>query len=211
MAKKRMNLSQPTLLGMTTQIRQPEESYSGDHPNPHLRHFVERHGSEYDHERDTYNVSAFNQTISTTKATAIYNMHVYWSKKPHDAIQQYIRHYTKPGDIVLDSFCGSGGTALAALLEGRKALAIDRSPAATFITKNYCTPVDPYALREGLRKLQLKVEKEIDWLYETACDRCGGKAMTGYTVYSHVFQCSRCLAKVPLFDCVEVEGADWCR
>jgi len=52
---------------------------------------------------------AFNQPIATTKATAIYNMHVYWSKKPHDAIQQYICHYTKPGDIVLDPFCGSGG------------------------------------------------------------------------------------------------------
>lgn len=207
MAKKKMNLSQPALPGLTTQMRLPEESYSGDRPNPHLRHFIEKHGSGYDHERDTYDVRAFNQAISTTKATAVYNMHVYWSKKPHDAIRQYIRHYTKPDDIVLDPFCGSGGTALAALLEGRKAIAIDRSPAATFITKNYCTPVDPNALREGLRKLQLKVEKEIIWLYETACDRCGGKAMTGYTVYSQVFQCSRCLAKIPLFDCVEVQGA----
>jgi 16S rRNA G966 N2-methylase RsmD len=207
MAKKKMNLAQPTLLGMTTQTSLPQESYSGDQPNPHLRRFLESHGSGYDHQRDTYNVRAFNQTISTTKATAVYNMHVYWSKKPHDAIRQYIRHYTKSGDIVLDPFCGSGGTALAALLEGRKAVAIDRSPAATFITKNYCTPVDPHALREALRKLQLKVEQEINWLYETACDRCGGKAMTGYTVYSQVFQCSRCMAKVPLFDCVEVEGS----
>src|SRR6202040_2504508 len=106
----------------------------------------------------------------------------------------------------LDSFCGSGGTALAALLEGRNAIAIDRSPAATFITKNYCTPVNPDALREALRKLQLKVEPEINFLYETVCDRCGRKAMTGYTVYSQVFQCSRCLTKVSLFDCVEVEG-----
>jgi DNA modification methylase len=44
---------------------------------------------------------------------------------------------------VLDPFCGSGGTAVSALLDGRKAIAIDRSPAATFIAKNHCTPVDP--------------------------------------------------------------------
>jgi len=25
----------------------------------------------------------------------------YWSKKPHDAIRQYVRHYTQPGDLVL--------------------------------------------------------------------------------------------------------------
>ena len=67
---------------------------------------------------------------------------------------QYIRHYTQPGDLVLDPFCGSGGTALAALMEGRKAIAIDRSPAATFITKNYCTPVDPDELQPAFEELQ---------------------------------------------------------
>jgi hypothetical protein len=30
--------------------------------------------------------------------------------------------------------------------------------------------------------------------------------MTGYTVYSQIFQCSRCLAKVPLFDCIAEKG-----
>ncbi len=91
-------------------------------------------------------------------------------------------------------------------MEGRKAIAIDRSPAATFITKNYCTPVDVHELQRAFEELKRKVKPEIDWLYETKCDRCGGKATTAYTVYSQVFQCPRCLEKVPLFDCVEVEG-----
>lgn len=113
----------------------PAGYYSGDQPNPNLRAFVEAHLAErtYDPEHDDYDVPAFNKPIETTKATAIYNMHTYWSKKPHDAIRQYIEHYTQPGDLVLDPFCGSGGTTLAALMTGRKAIAIDRSPAATFI------------------------------------------------------------------------------
>ena len=45
--------------------------------------------------------------------------------------------------------------------------------------------------------------KSAGRLYETRCDRCGGLATTGYTVYSQVFQCPRCLNKVALFDCVE--------
>lgn len=186
----------------------PEGYYSGDKPNPNLRAFVEAHIKEhpYDPERDDYDIPAFDKPIETTKATAIYNMHTYWSKKPHDAIRQYIRHYTKPGDLVLDPFCGSGGTALVALMEGRKAIAIDRSPAATFITKNYCTPVDVHELQKAFEELKQKVKPEIDWLYETRCDCCGGKATTAYTVYSQVFQCPRCMEKVPLFDCVEAEG-----
>lgn len=182
--------------------KMPDGYYSGDQPNPNLCKFVEEQATPYDLRTDDYNVPAFNKPITTTKATAIYNMHTYWSKKPHDAI----RHYTESGDIVLDPFCDSGGTALAALMEGRKAIAIDRSPAATFIAKNYCTPIAPDALQAAFEELKRKVQPEMDWLYETRCDRCGGKATTGYTVYSQVFQCPRCLEKVPLFDCVQVDG-----
>lgn len=75
----------------------PEGYYSGDKPNPNLRTFVEAHVKEqpYDPATDAYEVPAFDKPIETTKATAIYNMHTYWSKKPHDAIREYIRHYTK--------------------------------------------------------------------------------------------------------------------
>ena len=190
--------------------KMPDGYYSGDKPNPNLRAFMEAHLREkpYSPATDEYAVSAFDKPIDTTKATALYNMHTYWSKKPHDAIRQYIGHYTEPGDLVLDPFCGSGGTAVAALMEGRKAVAIDRSPAATFIAKNYCTPVDAAGLEAEFRELQDKVKPEIDWLYETRCDRCGGRATTAYTVYSQVFPCPRCMAEVPLFDCVDSEITD---
>jgi DNA modification methylase len=201
MAKKKPSDGQRTFEALRSKKAIPSEYYSGDKPNPNLRSFVEQKSTPYDPENDDYDILAFNQPIETTKATAIYNMHVYWSKKPHQAIRQYIRHYTKPGDIVLDPFCGSGGTAVSALLDGRKVIAIDRSPAATFITKNHCTPVDPDELRSALQKVKQAVQKEIDWLYGTRCDRCGGKAITGYTVYSQVFQCPRCLSKIPLYDC----------
>jgi DNA modification methylase len=202
MAKKhRPAVNATNLAGFSRPPQTSSVSYSGDKSNPHLRAFVENKSTPYDSATDDYDVPAFSQPIETTKATAIYNMHVYWSKKPHQAIRQYIRHYTKPGDIVLDPFCGSGGTALSALLDGRKAIAVDRSPAATFIAKSHCTPVDPDELRLAFQKVKQSIQAEIEWLYETRCDRCDGKAMTGYTVYSQVFQCPRCLAKIPLYNC----------
>lgn len=201
MAKKKPSDGQGTFEALRSMKAIPSGYYAGDKPNPNLRSFVEQNSTNYDPAIDDFDTPAFNQPIETTRAAAIYNMHVYWAKKPHQAIRQYIRHYTKPGDIVLDPFCGSGGTAVSALLDGRKAIAIDRSPAATFITKNHCTPVDPEELRSAFQKVKRAVQSEIDWLYETRCDRCGGKAMTGYTVYSQVFQCPRCLSKITLYDC----------
>jgi len=203
MARKKTPAQQPSFFKREVP-RMPEGYYSSG-PNPNLRRFVDEHATPYDPTTDDYDVPPFDQPITTTKATAIYNMHTYWSKKPHDAIRQYIHHYTQPGDLVLDPFCGSGSTALAALMEGRAAIAIDLSPAATFITKHYCTPVDVDEFQRAFEELQSRVKPELDWLYETRCDRCDGRATTTYTVYSYVFQCPRCLEKVALFDCVEVE------
>lgn len=204
MAKRKIPSAQPSLFKKA--IPQMPEGYYSSGPNPNLRRFIEEHGKPYDPETDAYNVMPFDKPITTTKATAIYNMHAYWSKKPYDAIQEYIKHYTKPGDLVLDPFCGSGSTALAVLMEGRAAIAIDLSPAATFITKNYCTPVDVDELQRAFEEMQRRVKSETDWLYETRCDRCDGRAITAFTVYSNVFQCPRCLEKVPLFDCMEVKS-----
>lgn len=197
MAKRKKLTSQPSLF--KKEIPQMPVGYYSSRPNPNLRRFVEEHATPYDPETDDYDVPAFDKPITTTKATAIYNMHTYWSKKPHDAIRQYIRHYTQPGDIVLDTFCGSGSTALAALMEGRAAIANDLSPAATFITKNYCTPVDLDLLQHAYEDLVQKVKNEMDWLYKTQCENCGGKGVIYATVYSAIYQCKRCLSKIPLF------------
>lgn len=183
--------------------KMPEGCYSSG-PNPNLRRFVEEHAAPYDPATDRYDIPAFDRPIMTAKGTAFSTMHGYWSKKPHGAIRQYIRHYTKPGDIVLDPFCGSGGTAAVALMEDRCAIAIDLSPAATFITKGYCTPIDKEALRLAFDELAHSSKRELDWLYETRCDRCEGRASVVYTVYSYVFRCPRCLKEVPLFDCIEL-------
>ena len=206
MAKKRIDTGKGLFDSQGTAFAMPEGSYSGDQPNPHLRRFVEEQGRPYDPETDDYSVAPFTQPIETKRSTAIFNMHTYWSKKPHDAIRQYICHYTQKGDIVLDPFAGSGGTALAALLDNRKAIAIDRSPAATFITRNHCFPPANDTFQAEAHDALLSVQSELDWLYGTNCDRCGGKAITVYTLLSQVFQCPRCLKKVPLSDCVEAEG-----
>ena len=190
-------------------VTAPHEShYFGEKPNPHLHSFVQAHVRDrpYSAETDDYSIKAFDRSIETTKATAIYNIHSYFSKKPHDAIRTYIRHYTRAGDLVLDPFCGSGGTALAALMEERRAVAIDRSPAATFITKSYCSPVNTKALLESYDRVLRQAKHEIDYLYETRCERCGGAARTTHTVYSQVFQCARCLSRIALYDCKQVEG-----
>jgi len=87
-------------------------------PNPFIEDFINKHGKPYDPEKDTYRRQPFAADVSEGKNNPIYNAHSYHTKVPHKAIMRYILHYTEPGDIVLDGFCGTGMTGVAASLCG---------------------------------------------------------------------------------------------
>lgn len=202
MAKKNTNPGQGTFHSLGSVPSMPEGYYSGDQPNPTLRQFIESYGTRFDSEADTYSVRSFSQSISSSKATAIYNMHTYWSKKPHDAIAQYIRHFTQPGELILDPFVGSGGTALSCVLEGRHAVAIDLSPAATFIAANYIRPLPPDDVLAAGEKLLDEFQKSpVADFFTTVCHNTNRPAVILRTVYSSRFRCNRCGVVVALFDC----------
>ncbi len=65
-----------------------------------------------------YHREPFAADVSEGKNDPIYNAHSYHTKVPHKAIMRYILHYTEPGDIVFDGFCGTGMTGVAAQLCG---------------------------------------------------------------------------------------------
>ena len=125
-------------------------------PNPFIEEFISENGTPYDESTDDYHREPFASDVSEGKTDPIYMAHTYHTKVPHKAIMNYLFHYTNPGDIVFDGFCGTGMTALAAemcakqeqfsLLDSdeirskygaRKAIISDLSPVATFIAHNY--------------------------------------------------------------------------
>ena len=65
-----------------------------------------------------YHREPFASDVSEGKNDPIYNAHSYHTKVPHKAIMRYILHYTQPGDIVFDGFCGTGMTGVAAQMCG---------------------------------------------------------------------------------------------
>ncbi|MGE8587792.1 MAG: DNA methyltransferase [Alcaligenes sp.] len=86
-------------------------------PNPFFEDFVRHYGEPYD-SSVSYSKEPFAADVSEGKNDPIYNAHGYHTKVPHKAIMRYILHYTQPGDIVFDGFCGTGMTAVAAQLCG---------------------------------------------------------------------------------------------
>ena len=84
-------------------------------PNPFLKDVIAHHGRPYDPE-EPYHSEPFALDVAAGKNDTIYMAHSYHTKVPHQAILRYILHYTRPGDLILDGFCGSGMTGVAASL-----------------------------------------------------------------------------------------------
>jgi len=89
-------------------------------PNPWLGEFIECYGTPYDPKKP-YHREPFAADVSEGKTHPIYTAHSYHTKVPHRAIMRYLMHYTQPGDVVFDGFCGTGMTGVAAQLCGERA------------------------------------------------------------------------------------------
>jgi DNA modification methylase len=149
----------------------------------------------------------FCSHISAGKNTYVYDAHTYHTKVPPQGIAKLIDYYTLPGDVVLDPFCGSGMTGIAATESGRKALLSDLSPAATFIARNLNTPLDAGKyLRAAHALLEDSHDLEHD-LYDTHCRHCGRLTAMLYMVWSYRVACPHCGREFVLWDVAREERA----
>lgn len=64
-----------------------------------------------------------------------YGVHPYFTRQPANVVRSYIQHYSRERDRVLDSFGGSGVTAIEAFLENRIGIHNDINPLANFIAQ----------------------------------------------------------------------------
>jgi DNA modification methylase len=190
-------------------------------PNPFLGDAVHILQKVRNPKSESYDKKPFASDVSEGKNDPIYNAHSYHTKVPHKAIVRYILHYTAPGDIVFDGFCGTGMTGVAAQLCGdrslveslgysvksngvinengkpftqlgvRFAVLNDLSPAATFISENYNRPFHPRFVQDA-EDLISSVEKELEWLYETKDKKNHIVQQIESIIWSDVFLCPDC-------------------
>ena len=194
-------------------------------PNPFLEEFVCFHGRSYD-PAEEYRREPFAVDVSVGKTDPLYRAHSYHTKVPHLAIVPSILHYTKPGDVVLDGFCGSGMTGVAAQWCGsapsadrtkleaewkqngrkppewgtRRVILADLSPAASFMAANYNIPFKVNEFVEAAQRILDEVNSELGWMYETLHIDGKTQGTINYTIWSEVFNCRKCSNNIVFFN-----------
>jgi len=105
--------------------------------------------------------------IKAQTHTPEYLMHKYWARKPHNVINECISALTKPGDTVIDPFCGSGVTVRESALLGRKGIGFDLNPAAVLISSVLVNPPDPEEFMQAFEHIYDLAYSKYSYLYKT--------------------------------------------
>lgn len=143
------------------------------------------------------------RVVSGQRNTALYNAHSYHTKVPPEAITPFIKHFSRPGDVVLDPFCGTGMTGVAAQLSGRRAVLNDLSVVATHLAYNHTRPCDPQALQNAFNEIADDLDEEFREIY--ACADGGGRGYILYTLWGRDAICPHCQTSFSIWDSIDRE------
>lgn len=174
-------------------LRLSDPPYYTACPNPFLQDFIEYHATQQNRDKE-YARQPLTEDIKHSRDTVIYSAHTYHTKVPPEAIAQYIKHFTEPGDIVLDAFSGSGMTGVACMLlakdERRFPILCDLAPAATFITSTYLSPPDPIRFDVASQKLMKQCFDELGEQWTLKID--DRSLAVDFDIWAEVFECPNC-------------------
>ncbi len=169
-------------------------------PNPFTADFIKYYGKPFDPSKP-YSREPFAADVSEGKTGALYNAHSYHTKVPPKAIENYVLHFTEPGDIILDGFSGTGmtGVAVHSTNEDRACLLVDLSPAATFISALYNSSADPVEFERYAESVLQRIESQTTFLYETRQPKTNKIGVIDSVIWSTVLICPSCSEPIPFW------------
>lgn len=183
-------------------------------PNPWIADFIAEWEAQKPEQPEGYHYhrEPFATDVSEGKNDPIYNAHSYHTKVPHKAIREYILHYTEPGDIIFDGFCGTGMTGVASRecvashwrqksedKLRRHAVLIDLSILPSFIAANLNSPVVQDEVEATFKALLEKAKVKFSSYFTTVTDK-GAQGVIQYCVWSDVFICGNCSQDFTFWD-----------
>lgn len=130
--------------------------------------------------------------------SAIYKMHRYYARRPQEVFARLIGHYTDPGDLILDPFCGGGVTVVEGLRLRRRVVGIDLNPLATWVTQVEVELTNLDQFQELYEKWFKLVRTKVSPLFATECAKCHGRAQADWYEWSNVIMCPHCDTEVIL-------------
>jgi 16S rRNA G966 N2-methylase RsmD len=152
------------------------------------------------------NMSWVPEELAVGRGDPVYMAHGYLTKVPVPAIVPFIEAYTRPGEVVVDPFAGSGMTGVAAAALGRRARLFDISVLGRHIGRNYVNLVDRNLLVKQAAEVVRAARERLADVYGIECRACGQTAQLVKTIWSFQIACSGCGRPVSYYRAMEAAG-----
>lgn len=144
--------------------------------------------------------------VRAPRTDRIYNCHAYLTKVPVAAILPFLKQFTRPGEVVLDPFAGSGMTGIAAAMQGRRARLSDISVLGQHIARGYLTEVSPTELRGAADDAVNAARDALGDLYTTRRASDGKHLEMRRMVWSFTYVCPACSQPMVYFEHLRERG-----
>lgn len=131
-------------------------------------------------------------------------MHKYFARRPYNVFSNLVSHYTDPGDVILDIFCGGGVTIFEGCKLKRNVIGVDINPLAAFITKMQMFNDDIKELRRILDSFIDKNVSKFANLYDVEFDDDKGNCK--WVEWTYVVECPDCKSKIALTDSNKIKN-----
>jgi len=150
---------------------------------------------------------ALRTPVAAETHTPAYEMHRYYARRSHSVFRRLLQHYSRPGQIVLDPFCGGGVTVVEALRLRRRVVGVDYNPMAVMVTRQSVTPAPVTEFDSVFARLSGLVKDSIMSMYLTQCPKCESKrAFAEWYEWSERVRCPHCRKRVLLAEAVKPRG-----
>lgn len=162
----------------------------------------------------------FDKPLPSARSGAYYNAFSYPTKISPESIAVYIASMTQPGDVVLDTFNGSGSTGVAALLcehptaymkklaselgvspiwGARNAIGYEIGTYGAFATKTISSRLKAKNFKDAVQDYIKKAKETLSHYYLTK-DPLGREGEVRYIIWSEILLCPFCQKEVSFFD-----------
>ena len=145
-------------------------------------------------------------TIKVPRTDPIYNCHAYLTKVPIRAIQPFIEAFTKPGEVVVDCFAGSGMTGVAAFMLNRRSRLSDISVLGKHIATGYLMDAAVPDVRAAANQAMAAARKNLGTLYATKRGSDGAKVEMIRTIWSFTYLCPSCGDEMVFYEALNARG-----
>ena len=190
-------------------------------PNPFLVDYLQWWKQVSSRTSSSPNVSPYTADIAATMRDPVLNLHAYHTKVPPKALASLILNYSRPGDVILDAYAGSGMLAIGADLCAeppsnldpnddydstcygpRACILSDLSPLAAHIAGTHVRRMPPELPRLAESILH-EAEGEGGWLYDHSSSPRNSqrdRSALRFAVWTEYFICDNCDAELEAWD-----------